>query len=89
MKRDLLVIAAAVAIAAEAMVVVPSISVAWRRRRCWRWDTRMSFRSRSTDPNVKAIAGALFKPEGAGPFPSVVFMSGCGGTEPASGYGDA
>ena len=31
------------------------------------------------DPDVKAIAGALFKPEGAGPFPAVVYMSGCGG----------
>ncbi len=31
------------------------------------------------DPAVKAIAGALFKPEGAGPFPAVVYMSGCNG----------
>jgi dienelactone hydrolase len=28
---------------------------------------------------VDAIAGALFKPEGAGPFPGVVFLSGCAG----------
>ena len=34
------------------------------------------------DPNIKAIAGALFKPEGAGPFPGVVFMSGCAGLSP-------
>lgn len=32
-----------------------------------------------TDPSVKAIAGALFKPEGSGPFPAVVYMSGCNG----------
>jgi dienelactone hydrolase len=31
------------------------------------------------DPTTKAIAGALFKPEGAGPFPAVVYMSGCAG----------
>jgi dienelactone hydrolase len=31
------------------------------------------------DPPVKQIAGALFKPEGAGPFPAVVYMSGCNG----------
>jgi hypothetical protein len=29
------------------------------------------------DPTIKAIAGSLFKPEGAGPFPGVVYMSGC------------
>jgi dienelactone hydrolase len=26
-----------------------------------------------------AISGALFKPEGAGPFPAVIVMPGCGG----------
>jgi dienelactone hydrolase len=31
------------------------------------------------DPNTKNIAGALFKPAGAGPFPAVVYMSGCAG----------
>src|SRR3984885_5953783 len=34
------------------------------------------------DPNIKAIAGALFKPRDAGPFPGVVFMSGWGGLSP-------
>ncbi len=29
------------------------------------------------DPTTKNIAGALFKPTGAGPFPAVVYMSGC------------
>ena len=29
------------------------------------------------DPTIKNISGALFKPPGAGPFPAVVFMSGC------------
>jgi dienelactone hydrolase len=32
-----------------------------------------------SDPAVKEIAGALFKPEGTGPFPAVVYMSGCNG----------
>jgi dienelactone hydrolase len=31
------------------------------------------------DPDVKAIAGALFKPAGSGPFPAVIYMGGCGG----------
>ncbi len=31
------------------------------------------------DPAVKAIAGALFKPPGVGPFPAVIYLSGCGG----------
>jgi dienelactone hydrolase len=31
------------------------------------------------DLTTKNIAGALFKPAGAGPFPAVVYMSGCGG----------
>jgi dienelactone hydrolase len=29
------------------------------------------------DPTTKDISGALFKPPGAGPFPAVVYMSGC------------
>lgn len=31
------------------------------------------------DPAVKEIAGALFKPQGTGPFPLVVYMPPCGG----------
>ena len=31
------------------------------------------------DPTTKKIAGALFKPAGTGPFPAIVYMSGCGG----------
>jgi dienelactone hydrolase len=31
------------------------------------------------DATTKNIAGALFKPAGAGPFPAVVYMSGCAG----------
>jgi dienelactone hydrolase len=32
-----------------------------------------------TDPAIQAIAGALFKPAGAGPFPAAVYISGCAG----------
>ena len=31
------------------------------------------------DPTIKNIAGAFFKPSGSGPFPGVVFMTGCAG----------
>lgn len=34
------------------------------------------------DPAIKAISGALFRPAGAGPFPAVVYMIGCGGIDP-------
>lgn len=33
------------------------------------------------DPAIKVIGGALFKPAGAGPFPAVVYMTGCGGID--------
>jgi len=33
------------------------------------------------DPAIKAIAGSLVKPTGAGPFPAVIYMSGCGGID--------
>ncbi len=31
------------------------------------------------DPSVNEIAGALFKPQGAGPFPAIVYMPPCSG----------
>ena len=33
------------------------------------------------DPAIKVIGGALFKPAGAGPFPAVIYMTGCGGID--------
>ena len=33
------------------------------------------------DPATKAIAGALIKPAGAGPFPTVVYLPGCGNND--------
>lgn len=35
------------------------------------------------DPTTKAIAGALFKPTGAGPFPAVIVIGGCNGVSPS------
>jgi dienelactone hydrolase len=35
------------------------------------------------DPTTKAIAGALFKPTGAGPFPAVIMIGGCNGVLPS------
>jgi dienelactone hydrolase len=34
------------------------------------------------DPTTKSIAGAFFKPSGAGPFPAVILTSGCNGVFP-------
>jgi dienelactone hydrolase len=34
-----------------------------------------------TDPAIKTIGAALFKPAGAGAFPAVVYMPGCGGID--------
>lgn len=36
------------------------------------------------DPRVKAITGALFEPEGAGPFPAVIHLTGCEGPNSTS-----
>ena len=33
------------------------------------------------DPKTKAISGALFKPEDAGPFPAVIVMPTCAGVD--------
>ena len=30
------------------------------------------------DPDTRAIAGALFRPQGAGPFPAVIYLGFCG-----------
>ncbi len=36
------------------------------------------------DPRVKSITGVLFEPEGSGPFPAVVHLTGCDGPNSAS-----
>jgi len=37
------------------------------------------------DPKTKFVAAALFEPEGAGPFPVVIILSGCTGVGPDAG----
>ena len=37
------------------------------------------------DPKTKAIAGALFAPNGPGPFPAVIVLSGCAGVDADAG----
>ena len=36
------------------------------------------------DPETKAISGLLFEPQGAGPFPAVIYLPGCDGATSAS-----
>jgi dienelactone hydrolase len=77
MKRNLLITVASVAAAAGAMVALPSGSGAQAPPMGGGYTNVIPIPV--NDPSVKAIAGALFKPEGAGPFPAVVYMSGCAG----------
>jgi dienelactone hydrolase len=37
------------------------------------------------DAKTKFVAGALFEPKGAGPFPAVIILSGCAGVGPDAG----
>ncbi len=80
MKRHLLITVAAVAISAGAMVVLPSVSAAQAPPMGGGYTNVIPIPV--SDPSVKAIAGALFKPAGVGPFPAVVYMSGCAGLSP-------
>jgi len=83
MKYHLLWTTAAVAGLAAALVAIPSFSAAQTP------PMGGSYKSWSpnptvitipvNDPSVKAIAGALFKPAGAGPFATLVYMSDCKG----------
>ncbi len=84
MKRRLLSTVAAVAIGVGAMIVLPSVSAA--QTPVMGGDYRGAKNVIAIpvdDPATKAIAGALFKPAGAGPFPAVVYMPVCGGLGPA------
>jgi dienelactone hydrolase len=74
MKRQLLI---TVATAVGAMVSLPSLSAAQAPPMGGGYADVVSIPV--NDPSVPAIAGALLKPTGSGPFPAVVYMSGCGG----------
>jgi len=77
MERKFLVPIAAVAIAAGAMAALPSLSAAQAPPMGGGYTNVIPIPV--NDPSVKAIAGALFKPAGAGPFPAVIYMSSCAG----------
>ncbi len=79
MRYHLLVTTAAVAELAVAVVVLPSVSAAQTPPMGGGYANVIPIPVPDNDPQVKAIAGALFKPEGKGPFPVIIYMSGCAG----------
>ncbi len=82
MRRHLLVTTAAVAAFAGAMVLLPPVSAA-QAPTMERGDAEVI--SIPVDDPVKAIAGALFRPASEGPFPTIVFLGGCGPVGDAEG----
>lgn len=80
MRRDFLMSAAAVGTSAAAMIVFPSLSAAQTPPMGGGYNNVITIPV--DDPATKSIAGALFKPAGAGPFPVVIYMSGCNGISP-------
>ena len=77
MKRKFLGSVAAIAVAVSAMAVFPALAAEQTPPMGGGYTNVIPIPV--NDPQIKAIAGALFKPAGAGPFPAVVYMSGCGG----------
>jgi dienelactone hydrolase len=77
MKRHLLITTAAIAGLAAAIVVLPSLSAAQAPKMGGGYKDVIAIPV--DDPSVKAIAGALFKPAGAGPFSAVIYMGPCWG----------
>ncbi len=75
MKHHVLMSAAAVAVAAGAMVVLSSVSAAQAPPMSGGYTNVIPIPI--DEPGTKAIAGALFKPEGAGPFPAIIYMPDC------------
>ena len=76
MRRRLLLTAAAVAVAPSAIAGFPAQCSAQVPPMAGGYKDVIAIPV--TDPDVKTIAGALFKPEGAGPFPAIIYMNGCG-----------
>ena len=79
MKRHLLIAVAALVVAAGNMVALPSSQAAEAPPIGGGYTNVIPITV--NDPSVKEIAGALFKPQGAGPFPAVVYISGCNGLD--------
>jgi dienelactone hydrolase len=80
MKRNPSTSVAAVALTLGAIVVLPAIGAAQTAPPIGGGYTN-AIPIPVDDPTTKNIAGALFKPAGAGPFPAVVYMSGCAGLD--------
>ena len=79
MKQQSLMATVAVVGLAAARVVLPSVSAAQTPPMGGGYANVIPIPVPENDPQVKAIAGALFKPEGKGPFPAIIYMSGCAG----------
>jgi dienelactone hydrolase len=79
MRHHLLITSAAVAGLAAALVVIPFLSAAQTPPMGGGYTNVIAIPVPENDPQVKAVAGALIKPEGAGPFPAIIYMSGCAG----------
>lgn len=77
-KRSFLTSVAGIALATSSMLVSPTIGAAQTAPPMGGGYTDV-IPIPVDDPTIKNIAGALFKPAGAGPFPAVVYMSGCAG----------
>jgi hypothetical protein len=80
-KQHLLITVAAVAVAAVAMVALPSAAAAQAPPMGGGYTNVIPIPV--DDPVTKAIGGALFKPDGAGPFPAVIYMADCNGVSPS------
>jgi dienelactone hydrolase len=76
MKLRFLMTAAAAAIIAGAMVFLPATTAAQPPPMSGGYTNVIPIPI--DEPATKAIAGALFKPEGAGPFPAIVYLGDCG-----------
>jgi len=74
MKHNLLISVAAVAVAAGAMMGLSSTSAAQTPPMSGGYTNVIAI---PVDDPAKNIAGALFKPDGAGPFPAVIYLGGC------------
>ena len=78
MKRNFSTSVAAMALMLGAMVLLPTVAATKTATPIGGGYTN-AIPIPVDDPATKAIAGALFKPAGAGPFPAIVYMSGCYG----------
>ena len=76
--RSVSTVARAIPLVVGAMIVFPSVSAAQAPPTMGGGYTNV-IPIPVDDPTTKAIAGALFKPAGAGPFPAIVYLSGCAG----------